>query len=152
LGENFCHHTHFGKNQNLIRPSASQIEFSHATARASLSHLVLETWPKTFVTRSVFKKMARVPKPAKTNEIFLAPGHDLTFPSHVQNLVAKICCHTHFEKNERRRHSSSAHVHFFSHWQGPHFSMLNPKLGRDILSPPPFLKKRKPDPPLGLTN
>ena len=34
--------------------------------------------------------MARVPKPAKTSEIFLAPGHELTFPSHVQDLIEKI--------------------------------------------------------------
>ena len=59
------------------------------------------------------KKMAQVPKPAKTSEIFLAHGHDLTFPSRVQSLVEKICCHTDFGKNERRRHSLSAHVHFF---------------------------------------
>ena len=57
--------------------------------------------------------MARVPKPAKPSEIFRAPGHDLTFPSHVQNLIEKICRHTDFEKNERRRRSLSQPVQFF---------------------------------------
>jgi len=35
------------------------------------------------------KMMARVPKPGKTSEIFLAPGHEFTFPSHVQDLIEK---------------------------------------------------------------
>ena len=43
------------------------------------------------------KKMARVPKPAKTSKIFLAPGHELTFPSHVQDLIEKIAA-THILK------------------------------------------------------
>ena len=60
----------------------------------------------------LWKKMARVPKPAKPSEIFRAPCHDLTFPSHVQNLIEKICCRPPFEKNERRRRSLSAHVRF----------------------------------------
>ena len=59
------------------------------------------------------KKMAQVPKPAKTSKISLAHGHDLTFPSRVQSVVEKICCHTHFEKNERQRSSLSQHVRFF---------------------------------------
>jgi len=63
------------------------------------------------------KKMAQVPKPAKTSEIFPAHCHDLTFASHVQNLAENICCHTHFEKNERRRRSLSEHVRFFSPWR-----------------------------------
>ena len=98
------------------------------------------------------KKNAPVPKPAKPSEICRAPGHDLTFPSHVQNLAENICCHTHFEKNERRRRSLSEHVHFFSPWRGPHFSMSSPKLGREFLSPYPFLKKRTPGPQPVLKN
>ena len=76
------------------------------------------TWPKTFVTSSVFKKKTQVPKPAKTSEIFRAPGHRLTFPSHVQNLIEKICRHTDFEKNERRRRSLSQHVQLFQPMAG----------------------------------
>ena len=86
------------------------------------------------------KKMAQVPKPAKLCEIFQAHCHDLTFPSRVQSLVEKICCHTHFEKNERRRNSLSAHVHFFSPWQGLHFSTLSSKLRREVLSHTHFWK------------
>ena len=35
---------------------------------------------------------------------------------------------------------------FSSPWQGPHFSMLSPNLGRAVLSPHPFIKKRPPVP------
>ena len=87
------------------------------------------------------KKMAQVTKTVKTSELFLIHGHDLTFPSRVQSVIEKICCHTHFEKNERRRHSLSAHIQFSSLWQGPHFSISSPNLGREVLSPHPFPKK-----------
>ena len=90
-----------------------------------------------------WKKMARVQRPDKTSEICLAPCHDLTFPSHVQNLIEKICCHTHSEKNKRRRRSLSEHVHYPSTWQGPHFSMLSPKLGREFLPPHPISEKNE---------
>ena len=99
-----------------------------------------------------WKKMARVPRPAKTSEIFPAPGHDLSFPSRDQTFIGKICCHTHFGKSVRRRHSLSAQVHFCSLWQGLHFSRLSSKIGREVLSPHPFLEKRIPDPQLTLKN
>ena len=35
---------------------------------------------------------------------------------------------------------------FSSLWQGPHFSISSPSLGREVLSPHPFLKKRTPGP------
>jgi hypothetical protein len=96
--------------------------------------------------------MVRVPKPANTSKIFLAHGHDLTFPSHVQDLIEKIAA-AHILKTTSA--AAAACLNRFicsSPWQGPHFSMLNPKFGREFLSPHPFLKKRKPDPPPGLTN
>ena len=98
------------------------------------------------------KKRVRVPKPAKTSEIFLAAGHDLTFPSRAQSLIENICCHTPFEKKRAPAPQLVCTCSFFSPWQGPHFSTLNPKLERDFLSSHPFLKKRKPDPPPGLPN
>ena len=85
--------------------------------------------------------MARVPKPAKTSEIFLAPGHELTFPSHVQDLIEKIAA-AHILKKTSAAAAACLHmVDFVSPWQGSHFSMLSPKLGREILSPHPFTKK-----------
>ena len=56
---------------------------------------------------------------------------------------------------EKTSAGATASLHMFdfvSLWQGPHFSTLGPKLDRGFLSPHPFLKKRKHDPPLGLTS
>ena len=97
-------------------------------------------------TSPLFKNMVRVSKPTRTCKIFLAFVHNLTFLSCVQGLLEKACFLRHFGKNERRRRSLSEHVISSSPWQGLHFSIFSPKLGRELYSPPPFLKKRTPGP------
>ena len=87
--------------------------------------------------------MARVPKPAKTSEIFLAPGHDLTFPSHVQNLIGKICRRTDFEKNERRRRSLSQHVQFFQLMAGTSLFHVESQAWATIFVTTPISEKTK---------
>ena len=89
------------------------------------------------------KKMAQVPKPAKTSEIFPAPGHDLTFPSHVQKLIGKICCHTHFEKNQRRRRSLSAHLRFCSSLAGTSLFHVESQAWPTFFAATPISEKTK---------
>ena len=133
------------KTKAWSAPRLEILNFHMRLSGPSLSHLVSETWPKHLPPDPFWKKMARVQRPAKTSAIFPAPDHDLTFPSRVQKLIGKICCHTRFEKTSAGAAACLIMFIFSSPWQGPHFSMSSPKLGREFLPPPPFLKTRKPD-------
>ena len=81
LGENFCSHSHFWKNQHLVRSSSWRIEFLHAMAKTSLVRQLSKTWPKIFVPASVLQNNGPSAEACQTCELFLTCGHDLTLPS-----------------------------------------------------------------------
>ena len=105
-------------------------------------------------THPLSKKRLRVSKPTRTCKIFLAFVHDLTFLSCVQGLLGKACFHRHLGKKKTSAGAAACLNMLISSspWQRPHFSIFSPKLGRELYSPPPFLKKRTHDPPLILKN
>ena len=78
----------------------------------------------------------------------------MTSLSHlVSQVCSKIIAFTH--NCEKTSACAAACPNMFNvscPWSPPHFSTLGPKLGRELLPPLPFLKKRTPGPPVVLKN